>query len=152
MPLRDAMADAVTVAQAFHWFANDEAVAEIARVLRPAGMLAVVFNRWDYDQAEQVTISQIMEPYRAHEPAHRTGEWRGVLAASSLFEPAGDLSVPNEQVLDADGIADRVGSVSFIAKLSTEERAQVLRQARALADAGPVTLRYVTEVSAYANC
>jgi SAM-dependent methyltransferase len=151
MPLPDVTADAVTVAQAFHWFANDDAVAEIARVLRPGGLLAVVFNRWDHDHAEQVTISEIMEPYRAYEPAHSTGEWRGVLAASPLFEPAGGLSAPNEQVLDADGVADRVGSVSFIAKLPDEVRAQVLADARGLAAAGPVTLRYVAEVSGYAK-
>ena len=35
------------VAQAIHWFANDVAVAEIARVLRPGGVLAVVRNEVD---------------------------------------------------------------------------------------------------------
>src|SRR5689334_10252480 len=45
IPLPDATADAVTVAQAFHWFANDTALAEIHRVLRPDGRLALVWNR-----------------------------------------------------------------------------------------------------------
>jgi len=39
IPLPDASVDAVFAAQAFHWFATDEAVAEIARVLKPGGKL-----------------------------------------------------------------------------------------------------------------
>jgi ubiquinone/menaquinone biosynthesis C-methylase UbiE len=42
IPLSDASADAVTVAQAFHWFRGDEALAEIHRVLRPGGSLVLL--------------------------------------------------------------------------------------------------------------
>jgi ubiquinone/menaquinone biosynthesis C-methylase UbiE len=44
IPLGDASVDAVFTGQAFHWFANDVAVAEIARVLRPGGVLARMWN------------------------------------------------------------------------------------------------------------
>jgi ubiquinone/menaquinone biosynthesis C-methylase UbiE len=37
IPLGDASADAVFVADAFHWFATADALAEIARVVRPGG-------------------------------------------------------------------------------------------------------------------
>lgn len=36
--------DAVTVAQAWHWFDEPAATAEVARVLRPGGSLAVLWN------------------------------------------------------------------------------------------------------------
>src|SRR5204863_4913380 len=41
LPLPDTSVDAVTVAQAFHWFDPAAALAEMARVLRPEGGLAL---------------------------------------------------------------------------------------------------------------
>src|SRR5262249_8407258 len=47
IPLAPRSVDAVFAGQAFHWFANDVAVAEIARVLRPGGVLALLWNSID---------------------------------------------------------------------------------------------------------
>ncbi|MGH3698346.1 MAG: class I SAM-dependent methyltransferase [Pseudonocardiaceae bacterium] len=47
IPAREATLDAVLVGQAFHWFAPDRALDEIARVLRPGGVLAVLRNDED---------------------------------------------------------------------------------------------------------
>ncbi|HWE81389.1 MAG TPA: class I SAM-dependent methyltransferase [Gaiellaceae bacterium] len=44
IPLPDGTVDAVTAAQSFHWFDSAEARTEIARVLRPGGVLAPVWN------------------------------------------------------------------------------------------------------------
>jgi len=44
IPLGDAEVDAVFTAEAFHWFASEESVAEIARVLRPRGALVILWN------------------------------------------------------------------------------------------------------------
>lgn len=44
IPLPDAAVDAVFVAEAFHWFAAPPALAEIRRVLRPGGGLALLWN------------------------------------------------------------------------------------------------------------
>jgi ubiquinone/menaquinone biosynthesis C-methylase UbiE len=47
IPLPDASLDAVTAAQAFHWFDRETAAAEIARVLRPGGVLGAISNGED---------------------------------------------------------------------------------------------------------
>ncbi|MEU1605324.1 methyltransferase domain-containing protein [Micromonospora matsumotoense] len=44
VPLPDASADAVLVGQAYHWFDRERAHVEIARVLRPDGIFAPVWN------------------------------------------------------------------------------------------------------------
>lgn len=44
LPLDDGSVDAVLVADAWHWFPQEEAAAEAARVLRPGGWLGCVWN------------------------------------------------------------------------------------------------------------
>ncbi len=51
IPLADASVDAVTVADAFHWFNQAEALAEIRRVLRPGGGLALLTSMPDWSGA-----------------------------------------------------------------------------------------------------
>ena len=41
LPYADAAFDAVICAQAFHWFERDRALAEMARVVRPGGLVAI---------------------------------------------------------------------------------------------------------------
>jgi SAM-dependent methyltransferase len=145
IPLDDASVDLVTVAQAFHWFDGDAALAEIHRVLRPRGRLALVWNRRVEDAPANVAIEAIVEPHRRGTPTHSRDAWRAAFERTSLFGPFEEHVFANEQVLDADGVADRVGSISFIASLPDGERARVLTAARALAAAGPLTVPYRTE-------
>src|SRR5436190_1945908 len=55
-------------------------------------------------------------------------------------------AVPGVQVLDVEGLVDRVLSISFIATLPDDERATVADQVRALVDQTPITLPYLTDV------
>jgi SAM-dependent methyltransferase len=146
MPLTTASADAVAVAQAFHWFDGDAALAEIHRVLRPGGALALVWNRRRMDEPLNQAIEELTSPYRVRASSFHTRAWRVAFEGTKLFGPLEGRVFPNEQSLDADGLADRVASVSFIAALDEKERTNVLRAVRALAGDAGVTIYHDTEV------
>jgi SAM-dependent methyltransferase len=143
MPLPDDSADGVTVGQAFHWFDGPKALAEIERVLRPGGALALVWNRRPSERsALHAEISEMIAPYRGDAPAHASGAWRDAFAGRELTERHFDFT----QRLDADGLADRVGSTSFVAALDDAERRPLLERVRALAPDGPVDVPYECEI------
>lgn len=59
VPLPDGTADAVVVGQAYHWFDRERAHAEIARVVRPGGVFAPIWNVRDEDVAWVAELSRI---------------------------------------------------------------------------------------------
>jgi SAM-dependent methyltransferase len=146
IPLPDGSADAVTVAQAFHWFDGEAALVEIHRVLRPGGALALIWNRRDLEHPVHARLQELMEPYRGDAPAHSSDAWRQAFQRTVLFAPLERAEFPTEQSVDADSLADRVGSVSFVASIDEPEREALLRDVRALAADGTVRLPYLTEV------
>jgi len=148
IPLADASVDLVTIAQAFHWFANERALAEIHRVLRPGGGLALIWNRRDTTQPVQQALGALMEPYRGDVPKHRDTDWRAVFNHIRLFTTLEEWSTPHTQEVDVPGLIDRVLSVSFMATLPPADRADVERQIRDLAGGQPepLTLMYTTDV------
>ena len=132
IPLGDGAVHAVVVAQAFHWFDVPAAAAEIARVLDCGGGLAIVRNEWDGDAAEWVPAlgDYIRDAWR--EPPTSTRDWRSQLDATGIYEPFAERVVPNNQHGTLEILVARVASMSYIAALPDEERAQVLDGARAL--------------------
>jgi SAM-dependent methyltransferase len=143
IPLPDDSADAVTVAQAFHWFDGPKALAEIERVLRPGGALALVWNRRPVESsALHKAISEMIAPYRGDAPSHGSGAWREAFAGRELTEQRLQFT----QRLDADGLADRVGSTSFVAALDDATREPLLARVRALAPDGPLDVPYECEI------
>ena len=146
IPVADRSVDAVTVGQAFHWFDGERALAEIHRVLRPRGLLALLWNRRLEGDPVNRRISELLAPYRGEVPTHRYDSWRAAFAETSLFGPLEERAFANEQVLDADGMAERSGSISFIAALEEPERSKVLEAARAIAGGGTAVVPYRCEV------
>jgi SAM-dependent methyltransferase len=146
--LPDASTDAVTVAQAFHWFEGPAALAEIHRVLRPARRLALIWNVRDLGHPTQRAVEDLFAPYRGETPSHRSGRWRAALEETDLFRPAACRKFPNLQMLDADGLVRRVASTSFIAELADPERERVLDRARTIAAKLPdrFPFPYTTEI------
>jgi SAM-dependent methyltransferase len=151
LPLGGGSVDAITVAQAFHWFDGPAAVAEFHRVLRREGRFGLIWNRRNVDEPIHRAVREIIEPYHRDSPSHYRGEWRHPVEDGGLFVAAGHIEVPSEQVLDADAFVDRFSSISYIAALPEAERASVTEGLRAVAaGAGdPIRLGYTTETYVY---
>jgi ubiquinone/menaquinone biosynthesis C-methylase UbiE len=154
IPLAAASVDAVTVAQAFHWFREDEALAEIHRVLRPGAGLGLIWNTRDESDELHRSITEVLERLRI-EARHRVRapRWQGrnaelILRASPLFERVETFRTTQRQELTREGVVERFLSVSFVAAAAPSERAEIERRIRELlADrAEPVVLPYETEV------
>ncbi|MFO7573170.1 MAG: class I SAM-dependent methyltransferase [Gaiellaceae bacterium] len=144
LPLPDAHADAVTCAQSFHWFDHPTALVEIARVLRPEGVLALVWNSRDDADPWMTRLSAIIG-----NEVVQDDDVSPVLERSGLFEPVEQAQFAHVQTLDGDGLRDLVLSRSYCAKLLQEDRDPILAAVTALYDetAGPdgVRLAYRTE-------
>ncbi len=151
IPLEAATADAVVCAQAFHWFANAAALAEIARVLKPGGSLALVWNVREESLPWVRRLTAIAARYEGDAPRYRSGRWREAFPAAG-FGPLDTQSFPHVHVgPPRQVIVDRFLSVSFIAALPEAERATVKRELQALianepdlAGRNPVAMPYRT--------
>jgi SAM-dependent methyltransferase len=148
MPLAEASADAVTVGQAFHWFRAEPALAEIARVLAPAGALALVWNIRDLDDPLQAELNGLLAPYRRQAPSEHEQPWRAALAASPFFGPFELRSFAWDASSTAPELRERIASVSFVAALSPAEREALLDRVEQLARTRgePFPFRYRTDV------
>lgn len=148
IPLTDAYVDAVTVAQAFHWFEPGTALREIRRVLVPGGGLALIWNVRDERDPLHAAISEIIDPLEGETPQRQSRDWRALLTKSPLYERSERLLFEHVQEVDAQGVLDRVTSISFIASAPAGVRADVEQRVRALvADATPpIRLPYMTEL------
>jgi SAM-dependent methyltransferase len=147
IPLPDDSVDCVAVGQAFHWFRHDEALPELHRVLRPGGGLSLLWNSRDHDRPIQQEISGLISPFV---PPGRPGpeHWADALRESPLFTTPDEAHFPWVQQLDADGLAARIGSVSFVAAASPEARTVLDARLREIAVklGGVVDFPYVTDV------
>jgi ubiquinone/menaquinone biosynthesis C-methylase UbiE len=147
IPLPDASFDLVTVAQAFHWFEPDRALPEIARVLVDRGGLAVLWNAWDPDDPIGAQVLRVLAPYDPPDLRKRHESALAVLSRSELFRGATQRTLHYTEAFDADRLAGRVASVSFIASASEAERASVDASIRQLAPgASQVALEMRTNV------
>ena len=153
IPVNNAAVDAVVCAQSFHWFATSAALAEIHRVLKPGGMLGLIWNVRDESVDWAAAMSAIMSPFEGNAPRFRSGDWRKVFPAEG-FGPLREQQFSNghtgppEQV-----IVDRVLSVSFIAALPRPQQHIVAARLHdlvakhpALRDQDEVTVPYKTVV------
>jgi SAM-dependent methyltransferase len=134
LPFGDQSIDAVLVAQAFHWFDVEAAAAEIARVLVPGGGLGVIRNAWDRSVGWVDDIQSLINQRRTGEPSQGTTRWRERLEATGRFSPLSEDVIPHVVEGDRDALLARMSSISFVAMLPADKRAQLLIDASELLD------------------
>ncbi|HEY8527778.1 MAG TPA: class I SAM-dependent methyltransferase [Acidimicrobiales bacterium] len=140
LPLPDASVDAVTVAQAFHWFDAPAALAEIHRVLRPGGWLFLVWNARDrrHDWVKRfgdllVDGPDLERPYDDYYGV----DYAAVVAEAGDFTPVERWEHDWEQPCDEQLLVERAASVSVVGALPEADRAVVLDRVRDLARTHP---------------
>ncbi|MDP9388775.1 MAG: methyltransferase domain-containing protein [Actinomycetota bacterium] len=140
MPFRASSMDAATVGQAFHWFDAEAAFAELARVLRPGGGVAMVWNARDrsiewVDRAWAVMDRvEKKAPWRDHDSVFDT-----LPAGRSGFEPFDTATFRHEQIVTPEELVDRFRGVSHVAALPPEDQAAILSEVRELLATHPDT-------------
>lgn len=139
IPLPDASVDAIVCAQAFHWFATREALAEMRRVLKPQGILGLIWNAHDNSVPWVKALGEVASAYEGDVPRFRSGRWRDVFPAPG-FSPLHEEDFINVQTGPVEQVVvDRMLSISFIATLPHGERNTVANKLRAVIAAAPET-------------
>lgn len=135
IPLDDASVDGVFAAQAFHWFDKPVALPEIARVLRPSGVFAIVWNDGNDALPDPRPAEFVREVRALHDAALRRWDtepnWESLLRDAGPFEDVHERSfVTHDHVLDRSGILDNLRSTSWIA--TRDDREEVVARLGAL--------------------
>lgn len=151
IPLQSDSVDAVFCAEAFHWFDGDRALPEIVRVLRPRGVLVLLWNRQARPTKPRLPkglTNRINTLYQQAEhpmKGYESGEWQRAFEAA-VFEPLRESQFENPQRLDRDGMIAFFASMSWITTLPDGAREQLLADARALLDADEYVRPWRTEL------
>jgi SAM-dependent methyltransferase len=129
LPLSDASVDAVLVGQAWHWFDQEQALAQARRVTRPGGWLGLIGNVPFPRTPWQLELAQL-DP----DPAHRTfvdptEDWAHAGLAGLAVET---LKVTWREELSAAGLRARMATYSVYAVMPDDERTQSLDDAAAV--------------------
>jgi SAM-dependent methyltransferase len=138
--------DAVVVGAAFHWFSRPAADAEIARVLRPGGTAALLWNPLD---PRQPLFAPFADVRRRHglPPAEYDPD---ISLNERWFEPTERAEFIHREQITIDRYVEQLASRSYVLNLPEPARDEALAHAREVAGAhaaaGEVVVRYRTTV------
>lgn len=128
IPVPSRSVDVVICAQSFHWFDHEVALPEIARILRPDGVLALVWNTRDEGIPWVRKLGAILGN------AENTADLEGPAAKSEHFGFVDQQVFRFWQTMRRPELFDLVSSRSYVAVLPEADRAELLAKVGALYD------------------
>lgn len=147
IPLPDASVDAVVCGQAYHWFDRERAHPEIARVLKPGGVFAPMWNERDPGQPWTEDYAVIVDGERGR-PNERPDTDFG-----DLFGPTEAAEFRHEIPMTADDLVAVTTTRSFYLVGTPPEQAHLVQAIRHFTTQHPdlrgrdqFSMSYVTEV------
>lgn len=147
IPLRDSSVEAVTVADAFHWFDRQRALAEMRRVLRPGGGLAVLSTVPDWSGASWAhELGTLVQESRPEHPHFDGPPWQDAVREAGGWTSPREIRVTTSRPASVEQIVDHMGSMSWIAAMTDEERSAWLERVRTLIDQGETPAEMPTHV------
>ncbi|MCU1478943.1 MAG: methyltransferase protein [Subtercola sp.] len=145
MPLPDASADLVTFAQSWHWVDVDAASAEVARVLKPTGALALIWNIRDQSVDWVARLGDIMGASAAEQYESVTPPVAWPLATVEHAQFSWDNPMTRDQLLAM------ITSRSYIIALEPGARAELLERVGVLLDEHPQLAGHDTYLMPYST-
>lgn len=150
LPLAAACVDAVVVAQAFHWFDSARALAELHRVVRPGGRLALIWNARDRSVPWVDQVWSVMDRVEKNAPwrDHRDGTAGGGqqdrrserhVTAGTGWSAWTEATFFHVHHVTHEQVLERLASVSHIAVLTPAELGAVLDEVRTILRDHPQT-------------
>ncbi|WP_299955914.1 class I SAM-dependent methyltransferase [uncultured Modestobacter sp.] len=136
VPLPDGNVDAVVAGQAAHWFDVVPAAAELCRVLRPGGVLGLVWNTRD----ERVPWVGALGELLADEARdHEADQTVVVRFAAELPAEVEVLDSAVTQLVTPDQVVAGIGTRSYVATMTPARRAEFLGRVEQLLATHPDT-------------
>jgi SAM-dependent methyltransferase len=137
IPLADASVAAVTVADAIHWFQQDAALREIARVLRTGGGLAVLTTIPDWSGASWAhEVGTLLTELRPAHPHFDGTPWQESVRGSGRFGEPREVRMTWMREVSPAVVVAHIASMSWVAALEEPERSQALERFATLVDGG----------------
>jgi ubiquinone/menaquinone biosynthesis C-methylase UbiE len=142
----------VVCAQAFHWFDAQKTKVEFARILKPGGTVALIWNNRQIE-ADEFSINYELLLRAQASDYERVNHQNLTGANFSAFFKDGKYELSkfsNEQVFDEAGLIGRAFSSSYVPSEETPEGQEFLAALKELfnrhQENGTVTVYYQTEV------
>ncbi|KAL1921102.1 uncharacterized protein VTP21DRAFT_11737 [Calcarisporiella thermophila] len=137
IPLGNEEVDAVFVAQAFHWFDDEQALKEIRRVLKPGGGLGLIWNVEDRSISWVKKLRDYYQQFSIGVPQNFRNTWKQVFSSpeiTEIFSPLQYAAYHTKIPYTPENIIQGIRSRSYISCLPQDKLEEVLRESRRIID------------------